>query len=674
MATRMQQRRGTAATWTAADPILAAGEIGFEIDTNKFKIGDGSNRWAQLTYFTADAAAAIQDLIDGAPGVLDTLNELAAAVNDDPNFFSTVATNLSNHEADTTNVHGIANTANLVTLAGTQTLTNKTLTSPIINTPTGITKSDVGLSNVDNTSDANKPVSTATQSALDLKAPLASPTFTGTVSGVTKSMVGLGNVDNTSDANKPVSTATQSALDLKADLDGATFSGAVSITDATAATNAITGAVTIAGGLGVLGASYFGNDLVVEGSLTVNGTTTTVGTQDLVVQDPMIYLGEGNSTNVVDLGIVASFDDGTYQHTGLVRDASAGTWKLFKGVTDEPSGTINFSQGSLDDLSVAGLNATSITVGDVSNTEIGYLNGVTSAIQTQIDGKISATSLDSLENKTIDLADNTVTGTIAEFNAALSDADFATLSGTETLTNKSIDLASNTLSGTIAQFNTAVSDANLATVAGAETLTNKTIAFTDNTITVSVANVTDLTASASELNLLDGVTASTAELNILDGLTASTTELNYVDGVTSAIQTQLDDKSTASKTETLSNKTISYTNNTITVQASNISDVTASAAELNILDGVTAGTSELNVLDGITATTSELNYVSGVTSALQTQIDAKAPLASPALTGVPTAPTASLGTNSTQVATTAFVDAAIEALASRSLILDGGGV
>ncbi|WP_374506669.1 beta strand repeat-containing protein, partial [Flavobacterium sp.] len=64
-------------------------------------------------------------------------------------------------------------------------------------------------------SDANKPVSTATQTALDLKAPLASPTFTGTVSGIDKTMVGLSNVDNTSDANKPVSTATQTALDLK---------------------------------------------------------------------------------------------------------------------------------------------------------------------------------------------------------------------------------------------------------------------------------------------------------------------------------------------------------------------------------------------------------------------------------------------------------------------------
>ena len=63
------------------------------------------------------------------------------------------------------------------------------------------------------------PVDTsrATTAAVALKANIASPTFTGTVAGITKAMVGLGNVDNTSDANKPVSTAQQVALDLKID-------------------------------------------------------------------------------------------------------------------------------------------------------------------------------------------------------------------------------------------------------------------------------------------------------------------------------------------------------------------------------------------------------------------------------------------------------------------------
>jgi len=85
-------------------------------------------------------------------------------------------------------------------------------------TLTGIAKADVGLGSVDNTTDAAKAISTATQAALDLKAPIASPTFTGTVGGITKAMVGLANVDNTADTAKPVSTAQQAALDLKANL------------------------------------------------------------------------------------------------------------------------------------------------------------------------------------------------------------------------------------------------------------------------------------------------------------------------------------------------------------------------------------------------------------------------------------------------------------------------
>jgi len=70
-----------------------------------------------------------------------------------------------------------------------------------------LTKNDVGLNNVDNTSDINKSISNATQNALNLKANINNPNFTGTVTGITQSMVGLSNVDNTRDIDKPVSTA-----------------------------------------------------------------------------------------------------------------------------------------------------------------------------------------------------------------------------------------------------------------------------------------------------------------------------------------------------------------------------------------------------------------------------------------------------------------------------------
>lgn len=94
-------------------------------------------------------------------------------------------------------------TDTLVGRTSTDTLTNKTLTSPVINTPTGITKSDVGLANVDNTSDATKNAASVTLTNKTLTAPVInSPT------GIVKGDVGLGNVDNTSDATKNAATAT----------------------------------------------------------------------------------------------------------------------------------------------------------------------------------------------------------------------------------------------------------------------------------------------------------------------------------------------------------------------------------------------------------------------------------------------------------------------------------
>ena len=121
-------------------------------------------------------------------------------------------------------------------------LANPTFTGTVA----GITSTMVGLGNVNNTSDANKPVSTATQTALDLKAPSANPTFTGTVNGVTATHVGLGSVNNTSDADKPVSTATQTALDLKANLASPTFTGTPTLPTGTIATTQTAGNNTTA--------------------------------------------------------------------------------------------------------------------------------------------------------------------------------------------------------------------------------------------------------------------------------------------------------------------------------------------------------------------------------------------------------------------------------------------
>jgi hypothetical protein len=140
------------------------------------------------------------------------------------------AVTLASSDVGLGNVDNTADTAKPVSTAQQTALDLKApLASPTFTgTVSGVTAAMVGLGNVNNTADSTKPVSTAQQTALDLKAPLASPSFTGTVTGITKSMVGLGNVDNTADTAKPVSTAQQTALDLKAPLASPTFTGTVS--------------------------------------------------------------------------------------------------------------------------------------------------------------------------------------------------------------------------------------------------------------------------------------------------------------------------------------------------------------------------------------------------------------------------------------------------------------
>ena len=94
---------------------------------------------------------------------------------------------------------------------------------------------------------SDESAAAALTTAVSLKAPLASPTFTGTVSGITKAMVGLGSVDNTTDAAKPISTATQTALDLKANSAALGTMSAQSATAVAITGGTITG-VTFNGG------------------------------------------------------------------------------------------------------------------------------------------------------------------------------------------------------------------------------------------------------------------------------------------------------------------------------------------------------------------------------------------------------------------------------------------
>jgi hypothetical protein len=891
MAVKIIIRHDSASNWTSANPVLAAGELGFDTNSKKYKLGDGTTAWNSLSYagmtsaeITSAIETAVSAVIDLSPSTLDTLNELAAAINDDPAFFTTVETRIAGvetaiethnndltdvhgisdtrnlvyetqlisamnaHASDTTSIHGIADTANLAvknnaeftgtlslpaettieTVGGVlqvgpnqfTTLSEITATAAEINTLDGITATTAELNTLDGitataselnildgatitTTELNyvDGVTSSIQTQINTKAPIESPTFTGTVSGVTKGMVGLGSVDNTADTDKPISTATQTALnakasstdlsnhasdttnihgiadtaeletqtgaqskadaaeaaaishadvaigalttsdieegtnlyftneraqdavgnnlgngltyddtgafisavvgtgvqfsingeieidstvttnsgsqtltnktidtadnsitvvaadisdvtasaaelnvldgitastaelnildgvtasaselnildgatltttelnyvdgvtsaiqtqldakspsagptftgtvvlpsttsigdvsatelgyvngvtsgiqtqlDGKADLSGDTFTGDVVISSTTAATSTTSAALVVTGGIGTGDSAYIGGDLIISGDFTVNGTTTTVNATDLSITDPLIYIGEGNSANSADLGVVASFDDGTYQHAGIVRDSSDGKWKFFKGVIDEPTSTVNFTQGSLDALAVGAFEASSATIGNVSNTEIQYLDGVTSAIQTQLNAKAPT-------------ADPTFTGTVSGITKSMvglgnvdntSDANKPISTDTQSALDLKADLSGPTFSGTVSLPST-----------------------------TSIGNV-------------------------------SSTEIGYVNGVTSAIQDQIDGKQA-----------------TITGAASSI--VSQDLTSNKILISGSVGKVDVSSTDA-----AQLAYLDGVTSAIQDQLDDKAPIDAPTFTGAVT--------------------------------------
>ena len=191
------------------------------------------------------------------------------------------------------------------------------------------------------------------------------------------------------------------------------------------------------------------------------------------------------------------------------------------------------------------------------------------------------------------------------------------------------------------------------------------------TATATEINLLDgVTATTSELNILDGVTATATELNVLDGITSSTSELNILDGVTStATELNLVDGSAAGTV--VNNKAVIYSAagavNATTLQIGGTS-ISATATELNVLDGITATTSELNILDGVTSTASELNLVDG--SSAGTVVNNKAVIYSAA--GAVNATTLQIGgTSISATATELNVLDGITATTSELNILDG---
>jgi hypothetical protein len=91
---------------------------------------------------------------------------------------------------------------------------------------------------------------------------------------------------------------------------------------------------------------FVSHNLVVTGNLTVTGNTTTISANNLAIQDNMIYLNDGSTETNPDLGFAGNFNDGSYSHAGLFRDATDARWKFFARYDPEPGIFIDTSNST----------------------------------------------------------------------------------------------------------------------------------------------------------------------------------------------------------------------------------------------------------------------------------------------------------------------------------------
>jgi hypothetical protein len=568
--------------------------------------------------------------------------------------------------------------------ASTDTLTVKASTTFQAGV-SGITKTMVGLSNVDNTTDVGKPISTATQTALNLKANQtsldttnsnilalqnktnalsydvssnsttlnsklivaldestngnttigdastdsltvkATTTFQAGVSGITKSMVGLSNVDNTADTNKPISSATQTALNLKADdssvvkLSGnqtisniKTFSSSPIVPTCTSGDNStkvastqyvdssianlINSAPTALDTLNEL-ASALGNDASfsttvtnsLAGKASLTGNNTYTGNQTYNVGS--VSYTNGLSTNAITLNSVNL-------------DTRIGNIEGKTSKISYDSGTDSLTIASKMVVSKDVSNIGSIYLGDSSGNDIIYLNGnISSNSQT-----ITPVQLGYLSGASSNL--QTQIGSKADDSAVVKLTGSQTIGGIKTFSSIPV-LPSNSITDSNI-INTCIHNGYCD---GTSSIQNQLDSKASDSLSCHLAGTENITGPKT---FSGGVTLSS---NITaNGATITPTELSYIDTVSSNIQTQLNGKQasltfdttpTTSSTNPVTSGGV-YTSLQNYLTTSSASSTYAGLSSANTLSGnnTLSGTNSIKLIN------EQVNYVSGVTTAL----------------------------------------------------------
>ena len=380
--------------------------------------------------------------------------------------------------------------------------------------------------------------------------------------------------------------------------------------------------------------------------LTVAGTTTTVDTVTMQAENAIIFEGATADANETTLTIVDPTGDRTISLPNVSGTlpvlAAASTTQITS--TPEELNILDGVTATTAELNIMdGVTATTAELNTLDGVTavVGELNALdlgSTAVGTAIASK--AVILDSNKDYT-GIRNLTITGELD--GATLDISGDADIDGTLEADAITIDgTAINTVIAgvTVTNATNATNAAHVSVADNESTNENNLIPFIEDasaTGNVGLESDGDFTYNPSTGRLtatqLAGTLQTAAQANVtsLGTLTTLTVDNVIVNGSTIGHTGDTDLMTVASGILTVAGEVsmttldIGGTNVTSTAAELNILDgVTSTAAELNIMDGVTATTAELNIMDGVTATTAELNYTDGVTSNIQTQLDTKA--------------------------------------------------
>jgi len=599
MAIRIQLRRDTASNWTTNNPLLYPGEMGIEIDTGKFKLGPAvtaptvGTAWNSISSYVnvtpAGLTSALGDYVlsedVNVKGGLVQMDNSGNALILGPGFI----------------VEGETDNSNETTVVFTNPTADRTITFP----------------------DATGTVVLATD--LNAYAALSGATFTGNIN-VPTAIVFEGATADSYETTLQVTDPTADRTITVPDVTGTI----VTTGDTASVSNAM-----LAGSIA--------NDKLSNSSITINGTSTslggsrTLGTDDVAQGSTNKYFSDelaqdavgnavGNGLDYDDSTGAISVDPSEFALSAVgapTANVAMATYKI-TGL-GEPQSASDAATKAYVDNTTAGLNFhTPVHAATTTNLSANYSNGTSGVgatltadtnrawialdthtsftlgdrilVKNQTDGKqnglytitdIGSGSAPWVLTRATD-ADNSPAGEIAYGDFVFVQNGSQAGYGFIVSTTGTITIGTTSIS--YIQFN-----AGQVVIAG-----NGLSEATAGTLSIDTA----ITADLSTAQTLTNKTLTSPKINEDVALTATATELNYVDGVTSAIQTQIDGKISASSTDTLTNKTLTL-------------------PKVNENVDLTSTSTELNILDGATLSTTELNYVDGVTSSIQTQLDGK---------------------------------------------------